>query len=326
LDVLSDVLRTVRMTGAIFFDIRARAPWVAETPATARIRPQVMPEFEHVIAFHILMDGWCWVYLTNEPDSAVRMNAGDAVIIVGGDSHIMGTNRSRPEDPNLSIFYRPKDHPLPFVFNELGGSGEPVHLVCGYLGCDASPFNPILDALPRLLVVRAASVGGNLIHNLIRTALLETERPCAGGETILSKLSELLFLQSVRDYLNGLPAESTGWLSGLRDRHIGMALSLMHAQPANRWTLDALAREVGLSRSAFAERFAALIGVPPMQYLSSWRLQVATQYLERHGISVAQVAALVGYESEAAFNRAFKKRVGVPPASWRRARVTTVNN
>src|SRR5262245_3199305 len=163
-------------------------------------------------------------------------------------------------------------------------------------------------------------------RRLIRTALLETERPCAGGETILSKLSELLFLQSVRDYLNGLPAESTGWLSGLRDRHIGMALSLMHAQPANRWTLDALAREVGLSRSAFAERFAALIGVPPMKYLSSWRLQVATQYLERHGISVAQVAALVGYESQAAFNRAFKKRVGVPPASWRRARVTTVNN
>jgi AraC-like DNA-binding protein len=321
LDVLSDVLRTVRLTGAVYFDIHARAPWVAETPATARIRTKVMPESEHVIAFHIIMDGWCWAYLTDEPQSAVHMKAGDALIVVGGDSHIMGTERTKPDPANLGIFYRPNDRALPFVFNELGGQGEPVNLVCGYLGCDARPFNPILNALPRLLHIRAASAGGNLIHDLIRTALRESERPSAGGETILSKLSELLFLQAVRDYLDGLPADSTGWLSSLRDRHIGTALGLMHAQPANRWTLDVLAREVGMSRSAFTERFTALIGMPPMQYLGKWRLQVAAQHLERHGLSIAKVAEIVGYESEAAFNRAFKKGVGIPPATWRRSRV-----
>src|SRR5262249_25612059 len=149
LDVLSDVLRAVRLTGAVYFDIRARAPWVAETPATSRFRAKVMPEFEHVIAFHIIMDGWCWVYLTSDPDSAIRLEAGDAVIIAGGESHTMGTERSKPEDPDLTKFYRPSDRPLPFVFSELGGQGDPVNLVCGYFGCDARPFNPILDALPR---------------------------------------------------------------------------------------------------------------------------------------------------------------------------------
>lgn len=321
MDVLSDVLRAVRLTGAVYFDIRARAPWVAETPATSRFRAKVMPEFEHVIAFHIIMDGWCWVYLTSDPDSAIRLEAGDAVIIAGGESHTMGTERSKPEDPDLTKFYRPSDRPLPFVFSELGGQGDPVNLVCGYFGCDARPFNPILDALPRLLHVRAASFSGTSMQNLIRMALRESERPAAGAETILSKLSELLFLQSVRDYLDGLPAEATGWLSGLRDRHVGSALRLMHARPADPWTLDSLAREVGLSRSAFAERFHVLIGTPPMQYLGSWRLQLAAQHLTRSGTSIAQAAAGVGYESEAAFNRAFKKQVGMPPGQWRRSRI-----
>jgi AraC-like DNA-binding protein len=324
LDVLSDVLRTVRLTGAVYFDIRARAPWLIETPEMSRIGASVMPEFEHVIAFHLVLDGWCWAYLSGAPEAAVRLEAGDAVIIARGDSHAMGTERGKSELPDLSRYYRPQVRALPFVFDKVGGSGEPVHLVCGYFGCDARPFNPILAALPRLLHVRACGVGGNLTHDLIRTALEESETPRAGGETILSKLSELLFLQAVRQYLDSMSADSTGWLPGLRDRHVGTALRLMHGRPADRWTLDALAREVGLSRSTFAERFAALIGVPPMQYLAKWRLQIAAQHLERHGMSIAQVAAVVGYESEAAFNRAFKKQVGVPPGSWRRSRTNVV--
>ena len=321
MDVLSDVLRAIRLTGAVYFDIRARAPWVAETPATSRFRAKVMPGFEHVIAFHIIMDGWCWAYLTDEPDSAIRLKSGDAVIIVGGESHIMGTERSKPEDPDLSKFYRPKDRSLPFVFSELGGSGDRVNLVCGYFGCDARPFNPILNALPRLLHVRAASFGETPIQDLIGMALRESAHPSAGGETILSKLSELLFLQSVRSYLEGLPSDATGWLSGLRDPHIGAALRLMHARPGDRWTIDALAREVGLSRSAFSERFSDLMGMPPMHYLSNWRLQVAAQHLTRHGTSIAQAAADVGYDSEAAFHRAFKKQVGMSPGLWRRSRM-----
>ncbi len=169
--------------------------------------------------------------------------------------------------------------------------------------------------------MRATSAGGQLTHGLIRMALQETETPRAGGETILSKLSELMFLQAIRQYVDGLPALSTGWLSGLRDRHVGAALALMHGRPAEAWTIDGLAREVGLSRSAFAERFSELMGMAPMGYLGDWRLQLAARLLERPSVSIAQAAAQVGYESEAAFNRAFKKRVGTPPGAWRRARL-----
>lgn len=323
MDVLSDVLRAVRLTGAIYFDVRPRNPWVAETPDISSICSKVMPEFEHVISFHIMLEGGCWAQLGDQPaDSAVQIAAGDAVIFPRGDSHVLGSERGHRAEPNYGIYYRPKDRPLPFILNELGGNGEPARFICGYLGCDARPFNPILDALPRLLHVRASDTGGNLTRDLMRMALQENEHPRAGGETILSKLSELMFLQAVRQHIDGLPIESTGWLSGLRDRHVGLALRLMHGRPAERWTLETLAREVGLSRSAFAERFAELMHVPPMHYLGNWRLQLAAELLERHGKSIAQAAAEVGYESEAAFNRAFKKQVGVPPGSWRRSRMS----
>jgi AraC-like DNA-binding protein len=310
------------MTGAVYFDFRARAPWVAETPPISRIRDRVMPNFEHIIAFHMVLNGSCWAYLAQDPESPVRLETGDAVIFTSADTHVMSTERGQRATPDLSLYRLAKERTLPYVLNEFGGAGEATQLACGYLGCDARPFNPILSALPPLLHVRAAGVGGSLIHELIRVALRESEAPRAGGETILSKLSELLFLQAVRQYLDGLPTNSTGWLSGLRDRHIGMTLSLMHGRPADRWTLDTLAREVGLSRSAFAERFAAVMGVPPMQYLANWRLQIAAQHLESRSMSIAQAAAEVGYESEAAFNRAFKKQVGMPPGLWRRSRMT----
>jgi AraC-like DNA-binding protein len=322
LDVLSDVLRAVRLTGAVYFEVHARAPWTAETPQMSSICADVMPAFEHVIAFHIVLDGQCWAQLTEDADSAVRMEAGDVIIFVGGDGHVMGTERGKRADVDFSLYRRLKDRPLPFVLSDSGGDGEAAHLACGYLGCDARPFNPLLHALPRMLLVHGKETGLNLTHDLIRAALQESERPRAGGETILSKLSELMFLQAVRQHIDGLPAESTGWLSGLRDRHVGMALGLMHGRPSARWTIDALARRIGLSRSVFAERFTQLVGAPPMQYLGNWRLQLAAQLLERGGMSVAQAAEQVGYESEAAFNRAFKRQVGVPPGSWRRSRMS----
>ena len=275
-----------------------------------------MPEFEHVIAFHIMLDGWCWAQLADESEPPIRMEAGDAVIFPDGEGHYMGQELGKRAQPNMELYYRPLDKQLPFVINEFGGAGEPARFVCGYLGCDARPFNPILDALPRMLHVRASTTGGIMTNDLIRIALAEHEQPRAGGETILSKLSELMFLQAVRQYIDELPPESTGWLSGLRDRHISTALRHMHAKPEENWTLEMLARESGMSRSAFAE----IMGVPPMQYLSNWRLQRAARLLEQPSISIAQAAAAVGYESEAAFNRAFKKQVGLPPGAWRRSR------
>lgn len=319
MDVLSDVLRAVRLTGAVYFDVNARRQWIAETPAVSRICANVMPEFEHVISFHIMLDDWCWAQVADETLPAIKLEAGDAVLFVNGDAHYMTTEQGKRATPDLNLYYRPTDRALPFVLRELGGAGEKSRFVCGYIGCDARPFNPILGELPRMMHVKRSSVGGQLTHDLIRMALVETEAPRAGGETILSKLSELMFLQAVRDHIDSLPEESKGWLAALRDRHIGAALRLMHGRPAENWTLDALGREVGMSRSVFAERFAEVMGVPAMQYLSNWRLQLAANLLQRQRMSIAQAAAEVGYESEAAFNRAFKKQVGVPPGAWRRS-------
>jgi AraC-like DNA-binding protein len=318
LDVLSDVLHAIRLTGAIFFDVNAHNPWVAETPPISAVCAKVMPEHEHVIGFHVMLNGGCWAQVDDESEPPMRLEAGDAVIFAAGDAHYLGTEIGKRSKPNMAIYYRPTDRVLPFVLRE-GGNGEAARFVCGYLGCDVRPFNPILETLPRVMHVRQSSDSGALIHDLIRVALQESESPTAGSETILSKLSELMFLQAIRQHIDNLPDNSTGWLSGLRDRHVGAALVLMHGRPADAWTLDALAREVGLSRSMFAQRFSEMVGMPAMQYLSNWRLQIAAQMLTSQRLSIAEAAAKVGYDSEAAFNRAFKKRVGIPPGAWRRA-------
>jgi AraC-like DNA-binding protein len=319
MDVLSDLLDTVRLTGAVYFDIRARAPWVAESPAAERVGARVMPEFEQVIFFHIVLDGHCWAALDGDRANAIRLGPGEAVVVPGGDRHVMASSPELRAEPALGLYRRPSDRPLPYVFRDFGGAGAPTRYACGFLGYDR-PFNPVLVALPRLMHVAAEASGTGLFVDAARAALRESERPGPGVESLLGKLGELVFLQAIRQHIAALPPDATGWFAGLRDRHIARALELMHEDPAARWTLDVLAERVGLSRSTFAERFAALIGTPPMTYLSNWRLQLAASKIESHGFSIAQAAAAVGYESEAAFNRAFKKRVGVPPGSWRRAR------
>jgi AraC-like DNA-binding protein len=322
-DVLSDVLNAVRLTGAIYFEIRARAPWVAASPCVAEIAARVMPGFEHVIAFHFLLDGAGFAYLADESEPAVPLEAGDAVVFAGGDAHFVSSERGIRGTPNLNYYYAPKDRSLPLVIDAPGGEGDSARLVCGFIGCDAGPFNPIVDVLPRTLRVRRAREQGTLSHELVRVALQETERPRPGGETFLAKASELLFLQALRQYAGELPPEATGWFAGLRDDHVGAALRLMHGRLAEPWTLETLAKNVGVSRSVFSERFMHVMGVPPMQYLGNWRLQVASRLLLRENMTIAAAAAAVGYESEAAFNRAFKRRVGAPPGVWRRTRIAS---
>ena len=319
MDVLSDVLRAVRLTGAIFFDVEQRAPWVAETPAASVIASNVMPDAEHVIMFHVVTSGGCWAEILDASVPPLRLTAGDIVVVPMGDPHVLCSTLGLRSAPNLDQYYRPTDHQLPFFLRPGGGEGEPSRFVCGYLGCDARPFNPVLQGLPRLLHARAAD-GAECMTQLIRLAVDETAARRSGGETVLSKVAELMFVDVVRRHIDALPPGSSSWLSGLRDNHVGAALALMHGRPAEAWTLERLAREVGLSRSAFAERFAHFVQESPMQYLTRWRMQLATRLLERQGVGVAQVAAEVGYESEAAFNRAFKKCVGAPPGAWRRGR------
>lgn len=326
MDVLSDVLSAVRLTGAVYFDICARTPWVVDAPPVACIAPEVMPESERLMAFHVLVEGWCWAQLTDGSEPALQLSSGDAVLFAHGDGHCLGTEPGRRAQPDVRHCDGPDHRRLPFAFAEFGGKGEPAHLVCGYFGCDERPFNPILDALPRTLHVRGVGPNGGLLRELIRFALQESARPRLGAEGFLAKLSELMLLQAVREHMDTLPKGATGWFSGLRDPHIGASLRLMHGRPAEAWTLETLAREIGLSRSVFAERFSLLIGTPPMHYLSNFRLQLAARMLASADVTLAQAAAAVGYESEAAFNRAFKKLVGVPPGAFRRGASSACHN
>jgi AraC-like DNA-binding protein len=213
--------------------------------------------------------------------------------------------------------------PVPIFMDLDGGGAARTHIVCGFLGCDPRPFNPLIEALPPILHLRASPANGWL-DAFMRFALMEASEKRIGGSQILSRLGEVMFADLVRRYVEALPEDSRGWLGGLRDRHVGRALKLLHAQPARGWTLDELARQSGLSRSSFAERFTGFVGIPPMQYLQRWRLQMAASKLLDGVTSITVVAAQTGYESEAAFSRAFKRVLGEPPAEWRDSRRTQV--
>jgi AraC-like DNA-binding protein len=200
-----------------------------------------------------------------------------------------------------------------------GGGGDKTQFVCGFLACDRRLSRPVLEALPNMVRVPFGNGPATAwLKSLLQLGTQETLARRPGSDTVLAKLSELLFVEAVRRYSESMPTEQKGWLAGLRDRFVGRALTLIHQKPGDGWTVDALANEVGLSRSALAQRFTDLIGQPPMQYLTRWRLTVAAQRLRTDGASLAAVAEQVGYESEAAFNRAFKREFGVPPATWRR--------
>lgn len=317
IDTLSDVLRAVRLTGAVFFDVEATAPWVAEAPPAEVLAPAVMSNSQHVIEYHVITGGACWASLAGQ--DAVRVEAGDVVAFPQGDAHVLSSRPGMKGGPDMTPYQSAQN--LPILLNLDGGGEERAHIVCGFLGCDSRPFNPLLQALPRILHVRGASVSDSTWRRqFTRFAVLEAAEKRTGGSSILAKLGELMFAEIVRHYVETLPEESKGWFAGLRDRHVGRALRLMHGEPARAWKLETLAREAGLSRSAFAERFSALIGMAPMQYLQRWRLQLAASRLTDGAANVAAVAAEVGYESEAAFSRAFKRLLGVPPAEWRKAR------
>jgi AraC-like DNA-binding protein len=319
IDPLSDVLRAVRLTGAVFFRVDATAPWVIEMPDTSALASVTLPRAQHVISYHIVTRGSCCGALLG--GASVELEEGDVLVFPHGDPYVMSIAPGMRGGPSpaevLAFMGQMVTGRLPFAVAEGGGGPEQLGLVCGFLGCDVHPFNPLLAALPRLLHVRQAFAAGDPLGRLIDFAIAESQERRPGGECVRLRLSELMFVEVVRRYLAGLPSEQTGWLAGLRDRTVGRALALLHERPDEAWTLDKLAKGVGLSRSTLAERFAHLVGDPPMQYLTRWRMQVAARLLADGEAKVSTVARRVGYDSEAAFSRAFKKAAGVPPAAWR---------
>jgi len=324
-DALSDVLQAVRLTGSLFFLVEECSPYAAVAPSSEVLAPAILPGAQRIVSYHVVREGGCWYSLPPGSEGA-WLGPGDVLVVPHGDAyelaHPRGERSSLPPAENLELFRRLAARQLAPVVGG-GRDGPPLRLICGFLGCDVLPFNPALATLPRALVVRpAATAGGDQLARLVDLVVAEANRPRAGSDCMLLRLGELLFVEVIRRHLESLPAEEGGWLGGLRDRTVGRALALLHANPQENWTLDRLAREVASSRSSFAERFVHFVGQPPMQYLTRWRIQRAARRLSDGREKVSTVAHEVGYASEAAFSRAFKKAVGVSPARWRAGRST----
>ena len=327
-DPLSDVLRSVRLRGAVFYYVSYRDEWVAEAPPAREIADAVMPGAEHVLQYHLMAKGDGWAATTGE--SPVRLSAGDIVMFPRGDAHVMSSApgmRAPRDDAEWIFTLRDAPKPIAVTYHDgvlRPGSPVPVEearniVVCGFVGCDIKPFNPVIATLPRLLHLQADDIGG-WVRGVLHQAVQESRERRPGSDAVLERVSEMVFVDAARRYLENLPEDASGWLAGLRDRYVGRALCLLHERPAQAWTIDDLGREIGLSRSALHERFTRFVGQPPMQYLTNWRMQLAAAQLSGSHASVATIALEVGYESEAAFTRAFKRATGLPPATWRRER------
>jgi AraC-like DNA-binding protein len=326
-DTLSDLLRSVRLRGAVFFYVSLHDQWSAEASTAQEIAEAVVPGCEHAMEYHMVAKGEGWAAVSGLPP--VRLSAGDIVMFPQGDRHVIssapGLEPSRRE-PEWVFARRNDPKPLPISIRHgvvddqasLPIEDADTILVCGFLGCDLKPFNPLIAALPRILHLPAARAGG-WVARVIDQAVVESNERRPGGDAVLERLSEMMFIDVARRYLDGLPEEATGWLAGLRDRFVGKALALLHERPDHAWTVDDLGREVGLSRSALHERFVNFLGLPPMHYLASWRIQLGSRLLRESNRTVATIALDVGYDSEAAFSRAFRRMVGIPPAAWRKA-------
>src|SRR6202521_2277515 len=303
MDALSDVLRVAHLTGDVFLHADFFAPWCM----AARVGPEhcapALGSASHLILYHYVVEGELRIRVDGEDGEGLVLGAGDVVLLPRNDLHLVGSDLSLPPVAGSDIIQPPKDGGLFSIRH--GGDGRRTRMICGYLGCDCAEDNPVISTLPSLLKLNAEQGGAaEWIRSTFQYAAEEVAAGRPGSETVLAKLSELLFVEAVRRYAEALPDGQTGWLAGLREPFLARALALLHRDITRRWTVDDLGGEVGLSRSALADRFIRLIGVPPMHYLAHWRMQVATQRLLNTNASLAQVAESVGYDSEAAFSRA----------------------
>ena len=246
-------------------------------------------------------------------EEPVELLPGDAIVFPHGDAHVLSSGPGHAPELNTIT---PERYPHTVILGEQGP--RTASLVCGYLGCDRGPFNPLIASLPRRMHIRGMS--NAWFEAFTRQLTEESRRGCAGADGVLTRLAEVMFLEVLRRYLEDLPPGQTGWLAGLRDEVVGRALALIHGRPAHPWTLAELAQEAASSRTNLARRFTELVGQPPMQYLAQWRMQVAANLLAQSCTKVAAIGPEVGYDSEAAFSRAFKKATGLAPGAWRVAR------
>lgn len=314
MDALSETLRVVRLVGAIFINARFTAPWCYQSPRADTAAPLLEPGAERVVIFHLITEGRCWAELAGQPP--LPLAAGDVVVFPQGDAHRMASEAGLPPATGARLDAVLARRPRTLAY---GGGGPTTRLVCGYLACDARFARLLLAGLPPLVRVNVrGSDAGAWLEASVRYALGEARSPRPGGAGVLARLAEVLFIEVLRLYMHEPDAGRTGWLAGLGDRVVGAALNALHARPAHAWTLEELAREAHTSRSVLAERFQHLVGNSPMQYLTQWRMLLAANLLRRSNAPLARIAEDVGYQTDTAFSRAFRREYGTPPAAWRR--------
>jgi AraC family transcriptional regulator, alkane utilization regulator len=315
MDALSDLLHAVKLNGALFLQARFTEPWCVESHS-GRESDSLYAGLDHIVFFHIITAGQCKVRLRSGGE-VIQLSAGDLILLPQDDTHLLGSHLQLAPVDAAGLVQAAV--PGGMVSIDHGGGGTEARLMCGFLYCDKQLSRPLLEALPRMARVPLGD-GAAWLMSLVHRGAHENSTPGPGSETLLAKLAELLFVEAVRRYIEALPEQQNGWLAGLRDRYVGRALGLMHERPKHDWTVDELAEQVGLSRSALTQRFANLLGQPPKQYLTRWRLALAAAVLRSTDRAITLVAEEFGYESESAFNRAFKREFGAPPAAWRRER------
>lgn len=317
MDALSEAMRAVRVTGALFFSGEFSAPWRFATPSQDEIRPAISPDSERLVLFHLVTEGRASACVDGHEE--IVLEAGDIVVFPHGDAHRMWQGRTSRLFPGARLLPTLAQGGL--AAEKWGGGGAVTRIVCGYLGCERHAENLFLSGLPAMFKanVRNGSAGA-WVEGAIRHCVQGPEPRPPGGLAVLAKLAEALFVETLCRYMDELPPGRTGWLAGARDARVGRALALLHRDPARAWTLPDLAGECGASRTVLAERFAELMGESPLAYLARWRLQLGARRLLTTNGKVLQIAGEVGYESEAAFSRAFKREFGVPPGRYRRER------
>lgn len=320
MDAFSEILAGLKLRGAFYFHAEFSAPWGVTSPESRELAPMLAPGEPQLVIYHLLVSGKARVRLTT--GQVIQLSAGDIIVIPHGDAHelISDSEGYVPRDINV----RGEDVVAKVVGRDLtplcaGGGGEKTRFICGFMACDRHLSQPILEGLPPALKVNIRTdQSGQWLEKSIHHLADSVASGDAGSQAMLAKLSEALFVDTMRRYVASLPEEETGWLAGARDPLVGKALATLHNRPNHDWTIAELAKNVGLSRSTLVERFSKFLDMPPMTYLTHWRLQLAARSLTTTSRGTADIAADVGYESEAAFNRAFKREFGLPPARYRR--------
>jgi len=314
-DALSEILRVIRLDSAIFFNAEFSEPWCLCSPEARSIAPTLAPGSGHVIIYHLLCEGRAYAKL--EGHDPVWLEAGDLVTFPHGHEHWLGNGRTSTTIDGGAALPGILANGLQVM--RVGGGGEPSRFICGFLSCDPQMSHAFLGGLPPIIKVSIRDDdSGQWLENSLKFSVTEAASRREGAGAMLAKLSEVVFAETLRRYMRALPPNETGWMAAARDAEVGKALTLLHHRHQEPWTVATLAQEVGLSRTVLAERFRHFLGEPPMAYLTRWRLRLGARALTSTSHGVAAIATDVGYESEAAFNRAFKREYGVPPARYRR--------